>query len=156
MPVTDREQELAKETIETLQKVASQVMAPVRISPERMEAFHRMSRMRMNVNIEGRTIVLEEHADAPELAVAIDEAIPKAPDPEPAPDACALCHAQRVRLDDGDILCKGCRTVTLRQNQSSVILASERSRMAAMQHEAEKNIARQDREQLTKHSKRKR
>lgn len=90
MPITVRQQELASETVAALQQAVEGIRRPIRISPERMTAFHVATRMRMTVNIGDRAVVLEEHEDAPDLAQAISDATESAQ----APVLASERHAQ--------------------------------------------------------------
>jgi hypothetical protein len=129
MAITPLEDQLVKETIEASAKVAKEVVQPVRISPDRMNALQNAARLRFTINIEGTAVHYVEDPQAPEsLLDALNEA--KAP-PTPPPLAqgarCTECGGQTVLLENGDVMCVRCRCVQVEEPKSKIILASERA-----------------------------
>lgn len=67
-----------KETFKTLEDSAIEdVDKPIKISPRRMRCLLLFSQQRMNVQIRGKVVVLEEDSSAPDLLEAIEAAMPE-------------------------------------------------------------------------------
>lgn len=120
MPLDLVSEELAKETVEMLQRSAKDILRPVLISPMRMKALRDAAAMRMTMNINGLAIQVVESRDA-EQSIEANIAAAIAPeDEEPKPagehklqagNPCTECGGRTVRLEDGDVMCVRCRCI---------------------------------------------
>ena len=79
-------QELVNETVSSLQKAPFTHDCEIRISPRRMRAMQLFAQQRMQLNINGRLLVLVEDDNAPEFAAEVaqltakpDDIAPEAP-----------------------------------------------------------------------------
>jgi hypothetical protein len=129
MPLTEREESLAKETIDTLNGRAKDIKRPVVVSHERMAALHAAARTSMTCHVNGVPVQLVEAEEAPAFrdAVALackEDALPELP-------RCCECGGGTAKLESGDFICLRCKSVQASgEPKSNIVLASERAALS--------------------------
>jgi hypothetical protein len=148
MPISKEESDMAEATVNAIRANVSKIERPVRVTPERMDAFHKATRMRMTLNIDGKAVMMVEDAQAPvDLMAAIREASKDETKVGELGKPCGQCGAATVLLEGGEYICVRCKSVSgepTTDEKPSIVLASER---ASMEREAK----RVERRELTKH-----
>ena len=130
MPISKDQIALNEETINKAAARVKEVVKPIRIRPDRMEAFQAGIRLRTNLQLNGVLVQLLEDEEAP---ASFDEALqeactPDAPPPLAEGGPCGKCSGRTVKMEDGNETCVKCGTVKVNNpEKSKVILASERA-----------------------------